>query len=199
MIDLRLIRANTPDLIAQLRQHCERDHYLHRYPDPRSLPFGYLLEYDQTLHAPDGRLWALLLFKKPQHHKQQGLFGYPDLPTAWQVLDLARVWIHPDLQQPGQNIFSRIVSLALRRVQWDWLGHHPPRFPSLPYHIELVISYADLRHHTGTSYRACSFTEHSRRADKALFIRRLNPPLRSWQPQRTYQIPLFEGIPIKHQ
>lgn len=192
------IRRATGLLLPEVRLHCKRDHYLHRFPDPRSLPFAYVLEYNRELHARDNRLLGFIVMKKPQNHRHSGLFGYEGLPTAWQVLDLCRVFVHPDLQQPGLNIFSQMVSKVIRRVQQDWLQHHPPRFPNLPYHIELIISYADLRYHTGTAYRACSFTHHSTQNDLALYYRRLHPPMKAWTPTREYQPPLFDGMPLVH-
>lgn len=195
----KVIRAISPELMQAVRQHCERDHYLHRYPDPRSLPFAYTLFQNETPWQSDGRLNGLVVFKKPQHHKQRGLFGYAGLPTAWQVLDLARVWIHPALQQPGMNVFSQMVSACIRQVQRDWLDHHPPRYPALPYHIELIISYADLRYHTGIAYRASNFTLHGIADGKALYTRHLKPPRWKWQPRMaTAQLPLFEGMALKY-
>lgn len=185
-------------VLPVVRLHCQRDHYLHRYPDPRSIPFAYVLEMDKEIFARDNRLFGFVVMKKPQHHRQKGLFGYEGLPTAWQVLDLARVWIHPELQQEGLNVFSQMVSKVIRRVQWDWLDHHPPRFPDLPYHIELVISYADLKFHSGTSYKACSFTHHSTNDDKALYYRRLLPPRKAWHPTRSYQPGLLPDMPLVH-
>lgn len=192
-----VIRATDMGLLAAVRRHCELYHYLRRYPDPRSLPFGYALVVDDELHATDGRLYGLLVFKKPQHHKQRHLFGYPGLPTAWQVLDLARVWIHPCLQQPGRNVFSQMVALALRRVQRDWLDHHPPRFPARPYHIRLIISYADLRHHAGTAYRASNFKLWGVQHNKALYVRHLKQPVWQWQQTGLIaQYPLLPDMPI---
>ncbi|HML23559.1 MAG TPA: hypothetical protein PKD09_18020 [Aggregatilinea sp.] len=184
----------------ELRQHVEDYHYLHRWPDPRSLPFGYVLTVDGQRCQEDGRLSGLVVFKKPQHHRQAGLFGYPDLPTSWQVLDLARVWVHPDLQQPGLNVFSRMVGRAIRRVQWDWLDHHPPVFPERPYHITLIISYCELAHHDGTAYRASGFGRWGMTADgsKELYIRQLTPPRKRWRPSRPVQWPLLSGIPLQH-
>jgi hypothetical protein len=181
------------------RPTIERDHYLHRWPDPRSLPFAYCLNINYERLAADGRPFGLIVMKKPQHHKQQGLFGYDGLPTAWQVLDLARVWIHPGLQsshwlglnRKGErvhhtlNIFSRMVSAMSRRVQHDWLSHHPPVFPELPYHILLIISYCDRGHHDGTGYRAANFqkwSELTRDGQKEIYYRRLRSPLYSWKP-----------------
>lgn len=194
------IQRATGAHLLEVKAHCEAFHYLGRYPDPRSLPFAYLLVNNGTLHAPDGRLWGLTVFSKPQHHKHKGLFGYPDKPTAWQVLNLARVWIHGDLQQPGFNMFSQMVSRCIRRCQFDWLEHHPPPFPDLPYHIELVISYADLRYHTGTAYRASGFTLHGEKDGKALYYRRLKPPLKSWLSlnYRPVQLTLLPNTPLRY-
>jgi hypothetical protein len=190
-----------------VRGTIEHDHYLHRYPDPRSLPFAYCLSRDSTRIAADGRPLGIVVMKKLQHHKQRGLFGYDGLPTAWQVLDLARVWIHPDLQsvrwqgtdrrgaerEHTLNVFSRMVSAVLRRVQVDWLEHHPPVFPELPYHIELIISYCELEHHDGTGYRAANFErwpELTRDRTKEIYFRRLRAPRFTWS---ACQSKLFES------
>lgn len=205
MTHLAVHRANTPQFIDEVIRGCEHDHYLHRYPDPRSLPFGYMLHYGDSLHAPDGRLWGFVVMKKPQHHQQRGLFGYAGLPTAWQVLDLARVWVHPSLQRKENGhslcIFSQMVSRVLKRVQADWLDHHPPRYPEQPYHIEVIISYCDLRHHDGKAYRASGFTWNGyggKDRTKEVYFRKLRPPLKSWQPTRPAQLPLFVGFPLLH-
>ncbi|MBL8165692.1 MAG: hypothetical protein JNJ61_27155 [Anaerolineae bacterium] len=196
------------DLLDQVRFHCQAYHYLHSWPDPRSLPFAYYAEIDGRTHAEDGRLLGLVVMKKPQHHQHHGLFGYPKLPTAWQVLDLARVWVHPSLQFQRVNghslcIFSQMVGKVLRRVQWDWLEHHPPRYPDRSYHIELIISYCEIAHHTGKAYRASGFTQHgfSRDMSMEVYIRRLRPPQQRWTPKRLparveAQMPLFADVPI---
>lgn len=208
-MNLSITRAHG-DLLASVKSHCEKYHYLHYWPDARSLPFAYALSLDNEERAPDSCLWGLMVLKKLQHHRQGGLFGYPDLPTAWQVLDICRIWIHPDLQQPGLNMFSRMVSRLwervgdghdrLCRVQSDWLAHHPPRFPELPYHIELLASYADLRHHTGTGYRAAGFKEWGTNDAKTLFVRSLPKPRVQWTPEKPVQPPLFPelGLPLRH-
>jgi hypothetical protein len=180
----------------ELRHHVQKYHYLHRWPDPRSLPFGYALAVEGTRYAPDGRLWGLVVMKKPQHHRHAGLFGYPDLPTEWQVLDLARVWVNPSLQglgyfgldragEPARHtlaIFSQMVSRVLHRVQRDWLAHHPPVYPELPYHIRLIISYCEVAHHDGTAYRASGFTSFGATGDgtKEIYVRKLRQPLKAW-------------------
>ena len=205
-----VIRDDSPFI----KQAIVDNHYLHRWPDPRSLPFAYRLMIDgQDKCEADNRPFGMVVFKKPQHHAQRGLFGYPGLPTSWQVLDLARVWVNPHLQGHWANghslcVFSQMVALCLRRVQWDWLEHHPPRFPSLPYHIELIISYCQLDHHDGTAYRACSFTSAGLTNDRAkeVYWRRLKPPHMRWETWRNKrdgippQQPLFTGmaLPLIH-
>lgn len=181
-----------------MRHHVETYHYLHRWPDPRSIPFSYRIEVDGRSLADDGRLLGLLVLKKPQHHKQKNLFGYNGLPTSWQVLDLARVWIHPELQHKQANghalaIFSRAVSQLWRpvgkpdqrmtRLQTDWLDHHPPRFPHLPYHIRILLSYCQLDHHDGTGYRAAGFESFGFTDDgkKEIYIRKFHQPKYIWQ------------------
>lgn len=206
-------RVMDDDLLNAVQLCCQRDHYLHRWPDPRSLPFAYALAVDGQVYAVDGRLNGMAVFKKPQHHQQRKLFGYKGLPTAWQVLDLARVWIHPDLQHKqtnghAGNIFSQMVGLLLRQrgherlcaVQRDWIDHHPPRFPDQPYHIEVVISYCDLEHHDGRAYRASGFTWCGYTSDrsKEVYYRLLTPPRADWRDltQQPAQLPLFAGLDL---
>lgn len=197
---LSLIRATSDRDLAAVYEVCETRHYLQRYPDPRSLPMAYLLGVDYQWCDEQGLPFGVIVFKHPQHSRQRGLFGYTGLPTCWQVLDMARVWVNPVLQQPGLNVFSQMVSLALRRVQWDWLEHHPPVFPNLPYHIELIISYCELAHHDGTAYRACSFERAGKTTDgtKELYVKRLKPPRKRWTPTEAYQPPLFDFMPLVH-
>jgi hypothetical protein len=181
-----------------VRGAIEECHYLHRWPDPRSEPFGYCLSLDGQTSAADGRPFGAVVFKLLQHKRQQGLFGYPGLPTQWQVLDLARVWIHPDLQayawmgtdRSGRlrlmdlNAFSRMTSAAIRRVQRDWLEWHGVRYLDEPYHIELIVSYCDRTHHQGTGYKAAGFTLWGETSDgsKDVYIRRLKRPRWEYMP-----------------
>ena len=193
---LQVVRDTSPELV----RHVEEFHYLHRWPVPQSLPFGYCLLVDGQRTAWDGRLFGFVVMKKLQHLKQKGLFGYPGLPTAWQVLDLSRVWIHPNLQgksmdeniinrfghvvSKNPNVFSQMVSKVIKRVQWDWLEFHPPVYPGLPYHIEVIVSYCQLDHHDGTGYRASGFHSIGLSSDKTkeVYIRRLHAPRKSWKP-----------------
>lgn len=177
-----------------VRGTIEADHYLHRWPDPRSVPFAYEARLEGE-EVTDARPHGILVFKLLQHKRQRGLFGYPGLPTEWQVLDLARVWVHPDLQartwwaadRTGQgrtmrlNLFSRMVGASFRRVQRDWIDHHPPPYPEMPYHVELILSYCDREHHHGTGYRASGMEYFGPSTDgtKDLYVRRLRRP--RWQ------------------
>ena len=196
-MDVWIFRDNS----RLLREHVEKYHYLHKWPDGRSLPFAYRIEVDGRRYASDGRLCGLLVLKKLQHHRQRGVFGYDDLPTAWQVLDLARVWIHPELQRKQENghamaVFSRAVSRLwqttgkpdhrLNRLQSDWLEHHPPRYPELPYHIRVLLSYCQLDHHDGISYRAAGFCSIGFTDDgkKEVYMRRFRHPKAVWSGYR---------------
>lgn len=210
---LTLYRALPNSLLeTTVIQHCKDFHYLHRWPDARSLPFGYALEYNGSFYASDGRLNGLVVFKKLQHHQQRGLFGYKGLPTSWQVLDLARVWIHPSLQTKRDGhalcIFSQMIGRLLHQsgherlspVQRNWLQHHPPRFPDQPYHIEVVISYCDLGHHDGVAYRASGFKWNGYTSDrtKEVYYRTLKTPRADWRDltEQPAQLPLFMGLPL---
>lgn len=210
MIDIQTLDV-LRDNSQELRHHAVKFHYLHRWPVATSLPFGYALMINSERYAPDGRLWGFVVMKKPQHLRQKDLFGVPGQPTAWQVLDLARVWIHPSLQgesatefftnRAGQraprnlNVFSQMVSKVIKRVQWDWLEVHPPRFPELPYHILVIISYCQLDHHDGIGYRASGFQSIGLSADKAkeVYVRRLKMPQKSWKPTGR-QLDLFSEV-----
>jgi hypothetical protein len=180
-----------------IRRHVEQYHYLHKWPDPRSLPFAYRITINGREFAPDGRLCGVLVLKKPQHQRQRGLFGYPGEPTAWQVLDLARVWINPEFQGTTHkghslSVFSQAVSKLwqpvgppdqrLRRLQRDWLEHHPPRYPNRPYHIRILISYCQLNHHQGTAYRASGFKSIGYTSDgtKECYLKALPQPKYKW-------------------
>lgn len=137
----------------------------------------------------------------PHFVKQHTLFGYPGLPTKWQVLMVARMWLDPQVQTPqasghASNVASCALAKMLRRVQRDWLEHHPPPYPDQPYHIRLIMAYADRgAGHEGTIYKAANFqfwgiTQNSRRrhgtrgghsgSSKSLYIYRLPRP--RWEP-----------------
>lgn len=141
----------------QVIQH----HYLHRPVDVRCRPLAYLV-----LLA--GEPMGCLIFGRPEATHVHGWYGSVEdvargaCPlTRWQVLNLARVWLHPDLQAGGQcsipNAASWAIAQALRRVGFEYLVSHPPVWLNEPYEIREVLSYCDTRVHQGTLYRAANF------------------------------------------
>jgi hypothetical protein len=75
----------------------------------------------------------------------------------WQVLVLSRMWLHDDLPRNSATV---VMAKIWRRIQRDWLEHHPPVDSGRPYHIRLIVSWADLdQGHQGTVYKAANFTE----------------------------------------
>lgn len=151
-------------------------HYMHRPIHAKSVPFGWAISINGEETRPDGRPAGFIIFATIHYTKLGGEFGYPGLPTKWQVLSLARLWLHPDYQRGGQfytpenipgfvdrlgtfrsTLATHVIDMALDAVQERWLQVHPPRFPDQPYHILKIISYADTRFHTGKIYRAGKF------------------------------------------
>ena len=131
-------------------------HYMHRAIHARALPFGWAVTFDGQLTQPDGKPSGFIIFALIHYTKLSGEFGYPGLPTKWQVLSLARLWLHDDLPHNSETV---VIAKALKLVQRRWLEVHPPVNWSEPYQIRKVISYSDTRYHTGTIYRAANFRE----------------------------------------
>jgi len=142
-------------------------HYMHRPVHQRSCPFGWIVGFDGNLTMPDGKPCGFILYANIHYTRLTGEFGFPGLPTKWQVLSLARLWLHDDLPR---NSETAVIAQTLRQtghdhaamVQRRWLDIHPPRYPDEPYHIRKVISYSDTRYHRGTIYRAANFREYGR-------------------------------------
>ena len=136
-----------------------QNHYLHRRVHDLACPFGWALEFDGQLYQPDGKPSGFIIFASVHFVKLRNEFGYPGLPTKWQVLSLARLWLHDELPKNSETC---TIAKALKLVQRRWLEVHPPRFPYEPYHILKIISYADTKFHTGTIYRAANFRDTGR-------------------------------------
>ena len=78
------------------------------------------------------------------------------------LLELARIWIHPSLQnlfyedRNGKKhslcIVSCAVGKSLKRVKKDWYM----KYPTLP-EIDAIISWSDDKLHKGTIYKASNF------------------------------------------
>lgn len=88
-------------------------------------------------------------------------------PTKWQVLSLARLWLHDNLPRNSETV---VIGKCLRQqghahislVQRRWLEVHPPRFLDQPYHVRKIISYCNTSYHNGATYRAANFREYGR-------------------------------------
>jgi hypothetical protein len=173
---LRLLNKNKADL--QLAQATvEQHHYLHRRVDTRCSPVGYAIILGDS---PVG----ILLFGRPQSTSCYPFFGsVEDVQTGraevtrWQILNLARVWIHPTAQKGGglygpewglpgfvdrrgvwrSTLASAAINAAFDRIVIDYLVEKPPCFPEEPYELRYAISYCDTRIHKGALYRAAGF------------------------------------------
>lgn len=148
---------------AAVKEH----HYLHQPVHPRARPWVYTL-------ATDTERLGLIMASIPHATRCKGWWGYPGLPTHWQVVDLCRIWLSPRLQAGGDlsrsgrvpgffdrkgiwrpTVASWAIEQVLDRIQVDWVSLWPPVYPDQPYHVRLVISYQDPAYHQkGTIYRA---------------------------------------------
>ena len=161
-----------------LNEMATRHHYMHRPIHFRACPFGWAVAFDEQIFQLDGRPTGFIVFASIHFTKLRGEFGYPGLPTKWQVLSLSRLWLHPDFQVGGRyftsallpgftdrkgvfrsTLATQIIEIALQLVQWRWLEVHPPRFPNEPYHILKIISYANTHYFRGSIYRAAKFRD----------------------------------------
>ena len=124
-------------------------HYLHRGRTMAQLAYWILIDDVQV---------GVILFSLPR--LSVPLDGIPPM----NVLELARLWLSPDVQghhvqdsQGEQHAVSTAtcaVGKALRAIRRDWCR----RYPSMP-DIYAVVSWADTVHHEGTIYRAANFVE----------------------------------------
>lgn len=170
-------------------------HYMHRPVHHRSSPFGYVVEFDGQTTMLDGNPCGFIIFASIHFTKQRGLFGYSDLPGKWQVLHLSRMWLHDDLPT---NSASVVLSKCLKprgherisRVGLDWLHVHPPRYINQPYHIRLIISYADRTYgHEGTIYKASNFEYVRNTVSQKRHHNSRGPELNSTLSQFIYRLP----------
>lgn len=139
---------------AWLNKMAAQYHYMHSPVHHRATPFGWSVQFDGESKQPDGKPNGFIIFASVHFTRLSGEFGYPGLPTKWQVLSLSRLWLHDNLPRHSATC---VIGKALKLVQRRWLEIHPPRFVNEPYHIVKVISYADTRYHKGTIYRAANF------------------------------------------
>lgn len=153
-------------------------HYLRRPMDSRCSIEGYFVRID-GVDAPIG----LLMFGRPEATRCGSWYGSVcDVSsgkcevTRWQVLNLARVWLSPDVQFGGRYyrpdllpgyidrsgtwrsvLASTAIKFAARKINYDYLLRRPPCFLDEPYQIEYLMSYCDRRVHRGIIYRQSGF------------------------------------------
>ncbi|MBI3634640.1 MAG: hypothetical protein HY216_00300, partial [Candidatus Rokubacteria bacterium] len=96
------------------------------------------------------------------------LFALPRLSATlydirpMNLLELARVWISPDVQgrvvidsrgkEHSVAVATASLGKALRVVRQDWYR----KYPNLP-DVHAIVSWADTVHHEGVIYRAANF------------------------------------------
>ena len=143
-------------------------HYLHAAVDPRARPMCYVVRSECVK-------LGLVMLGIPHATKCRGWWGYPGLPTQWQVVDLCRIWLHLAIQRDGMwckpgivpgftdrrgtwrpAVASWAIADVLGCVQRDRVALWPPVYLEQPYHVELAISYHDPKFHKGTIYRESS-------------------------------------------
>lgn len=158
MISLSLADKNG---LKWAQEQVATHHYLHKPVDVRCSPMAYLIMLEND---PVG----CLIYGRPESTKCNGWYGsVEDVATGkcritrWQILNLARVYLHPDIQRGGihfiENAATWAIAQSLRHVPYDFLIHKPPVFPEQPYELREVLSYCDCRIHQGTLYRAANF------------------------------------------
>lgn len=158
---LTLTLADKPGL-AWAQSQVEHSHYLHHRVDVRCRPVAYLVTLD---HDRVG----CLIFGRPEATRVRGWYGsLADVASGtcrlsyWSILNLARLWLHPSIQQGGarfiHNAATQVIAQALRRIGYDYLVCHPPVWMEEPYEIREILSYCDRSTHTGTLYRASNFS-----------------------------------------
>ena len=179
-------------------------HYMHRPIHARAVPFGWRVRFDEQENQPDGKPSGFIIFCSIHYVRLAGVFGFDGLPTKWQVLSLARLWLHDDLPRNSETC---VIAKAMKMVQRRWLEVHPPRYLDQPYHIRRIISYADTRFHQGTIYKAANFREDGRTvsqkrhhnsrgegmgdAELIRFVYDLDEPRWKFDP---HELPLFNAV-----
>lgn len=159
------LELGTADDLAWAQQVVSERHYLrakvHRWARPMVYPLRLF-----------GERVGLVMAGIPHATRTRGWWGYPDLPTQWQVVDLNRIWLDPRLQKGGEwcspellpgfigwrgrwwpSVTSWAIGEVLVRVQRDRVSMWPPVYLHQPYHVLLAISYHDPQFHKGSIYQ----------------------------------------------
>lgn len=130
-------------------------HYMHRPIHPKASPFGWRVTFDGLETCPvDDKPYGFIIFASVHFTKLKGEFGYPGLPSKWQVLSLSRLWLHSGMPHNSETC---VMGKAHKLVQRRWLEVHPPIDLSEPYHVVKILSFADNEYHVGTIYKAANY------------------------------------------
>lgn len=170
--------------LAWAQRQVTAHHYLQAPVDPRCSPVAYLVQLEHPAILP--QRVGCLIFGRPEATRcYQGGLTYGSLADVqagraqydrWEVLNLARVWLSPNVQEggtwcrpsliPGYTdrrglwrsvLASTVIRHALARVGNDYLTARPPVDCGFPYQVRVVLSYCDTRKHRGVIYRAAGF------------------------------------------
>ncbi len=184
-------------------------HYRHAPVDPRCSVEGYEIQVYNVGFS------GYLIFGRPEATRCQDWYGnMADFRsgrcecTYWQVLNLARVWIIPELQPGGAHweywgryvdrylpgfwdrkgvfrstLASDVLKMAVERVGFDYMMRRPPCFLDEPYEIQWLLSYCDPAFHKGTIYKAAGFNLHHTNEDGLMTWRIRLPALTPDQDQ----------------
>lgn len=160
------LQVANPEGMAWVNTMLTQHHYLHQGVSPRSMPMAYLVLQQWEKHMqPVG----CLLFNHTQCSYVKQWFGTLQhvragdaYLTQWELVNLARVWVSNEIQQPESpysvsNAASRVISAALKEVVRDFLLIHPPVFFDEPWQLRECLTYLHANLFKGTIYRASNF------------------------------------------
>jgi hypothetical protein len=189
MIELEL---STVAEIKQMQATVIESHYLHRPVDSRCSVEAYrVILSTETPSFIYKKPIGLLMFGRPEATRCGSWYGsVADVQagkcevTRWQVLNLARVWLSPEVQPGGHlhnsgrsassaepllpgytdrrgawrsTLASTAIKLAAQQIGHDYLLRRPPCFLDEPYQINYLMSYCDRKVHRGVIYQAAGF------------------------------------------
>ena len=164
--------------VAWAQAQVQAYHYLCTRVDPRCCIEGYAVRVAGVPY-PAG----CLLVGRPEATRCGNWYGSAEDVvsgrcecTRWQVLNLARVWLHPSVQASGcyyhpdylpgfvdrrgvwrSTLASAAIRQALRAIGYDYLQRRPPVWVDEPYELRYVLSYCDPALHRGVIYQTSGF------------------------------------------
>lgn len=185
MTALQIVHAPRSTISAAV---CASDiglgHYLHCMPHNMTCYEIYEIKVD-ILQA------GWLVFGWPQSTRCKDWYGSLDQVehgecqvTKYQVLNLARVWIHPLFQAGGEfckmgsvpgftdrfghfrsTLASSAINLWIETKAQDYILRRPPVFLDQPYELRWLMSYCDTKIHRGVIYKQAGFELYSTNSD----------------------------------